>query len=85
MPKYAIKTFYSAKSRSATVRIFENLVRRILLQANWMVTEKVVLPVKTGVQSFCNVTKNWIPAFAGMSEKANFAADDVSYAILCSK
>jgi hypothetical protein len=37
-----------------------------------MASQKVVTPVKTGVQKIHNSLRNWIPAFAGMTEKGVF-------------
>jgi hypothetical protein len=34
-----------------------------------MISQKVVTPVKTGVQIIYNLGKPWIPASAGMMEK----------------
>jgi hypothetical protein len=35
--------------------------------------EKVVIPVKTGIQKMLNYLKRWIPASAGMTEKDLFS------------
>jgi hypothetical protein len=37
-----------------------------------MVLQKGVTPVKTGVQSFSNYPKHWLPAFAGLTRYRNF-------------